>query len=224
MPACSTVVPCFVTHGSTRLGRGLAGRARRVRRRRSPRARTASPTGPPPTPRSPPAPAIDVVVHVCVDDAGLVPQPLVDTDPAVGRPRRGAPARRHLHLPGRPRPLRARPAPGASCWSRPPPASPAPVASCPRRTGGRRGPRAGEVGGAAVGSAGHHRQRGARAPGSRRTRAGRRRRRSTRHPSWDGSPTCATTSRPTIALFAAPTSGGITGSTVIVDGGSVMAP
>ena len=53
------------------------------------------------------APSLDAVVHVCVDDAGLVPQPLVDTEPAAWDARGEALIRdAHLHPPGRPRPVR----------------------------------------------------------------------------------------------------------------------
>lgn len=70
----------FVTHASTKLGRGLASAlselgaavttsADRFGDRAGAEAAFTA------------APAIDVVVHVCVDDAALVPQELADTDP-----------------------------------------------------------------------------------------------------------------------------------------------
>jgi 3-oxoacyl-[acyl-carrier protein] reductase len=70
----------FVTHASTSLGRSLATAlaelgatvstsAERFGERASAEAAFTA------------APAIDVVVHVCVDDDALVPQPLADTDP-----------------------------------------------------------------------------------------------------------------------------------------------
>ncbi len=77
----------FVTHGSTPLGRGLAAALGELGAavttsgdRFEDRAAAGGAFAL--------APAIDLVVHVCVDDVGLVPQELADTDPdACGRAR-----------------------------------------------------------------------------------------------------------------------------------------
>jgi 3-oxoacyl-[acyl-carrier protein] reductase len=82
----------FVTHGSTRFGGGLAAALGELGA-----AVTTSADGLADRAAAGAAfalaPAIDVVVHVCVDGAGLVPQQLADTDPAAWDARGEAPLR-----------------------------------------------------------------------------------------------------------------------------------
>ena len=222
MRACSTVVPVFVTHAATQLGRDLAAALGELGRdghldadgfadRAAADAAFAR------------APAIDVVVHVCVDDAGLVPQPLADTDPAAwDARRRGAAQRHHLHVPGRPRALRAHRDAATSCWSRRPRGSPVPAASC--RVDRGRGVRAlGKSAARQWGPQGITVNAVLVPPGARRARAGRGDdvRGATR---VGRPPDLARRRRRDDRTLRRPHRRGITGATVIVDGGSVMAP